>query len=236
MLENYLLVTNLTPEKVLNASSTSCGQTASYCVSAPGTEIYSASGAFTPDEEMTREEFEGFGSTGPEVAPRYKNETGTSMSAPLVSGAAAVLMQRFPYMTAGQISSVLKTTATDLGVPGIDKTFGWGEINLQDAINGPRMFITQADIPEELYVEGSYTEEQFVANIAGIGSVVEAGTSVERLCNSDECDYDEWSNDISGHGGLTKLGRGTLTLSGANTYLGDTYVNEGALAVNGSVT
>ena len=36
-------------------------------------------------------------------------------------------------------------------------------------------------------------------------------------------------------GGLTKLGAGTLTLSGANSYLGTTTVSAGALAVNGSI-
>ena len=40
---------------------------------------------------------------------------------------------------------------------------------------------------------------------------------------------------ISGTGGLTKQGSGTLTLTGANTYTGGTTVNAGTLAVNGSL-
>jgi autotransporter-associated beta strand protein len=37
-------------------------------------------------------------------------------------------------------------------------------------------------------------------------------------------------------GGLTKIGSGTLTLSGASTYGGETHVNGGKLIVNGSIT
>ena len=37
-------------------------------------------------------------------------------------------------------------------------------------------------------------------------------------------------------GSLVKIGGGTLTLSGANTYTGATTVNEGTLSVNGSIT
>ncbi|MHC5908924.1 phosphatase PAP2 family protein [Streptomyces sp. S6] len=40
---------------------------------------------------------------------------------------------------------------------------------------------------------------------------------------------DAWRNDIDGHGGLTKKGSGTLTLTGHNTYHGGTVVKEGKL-------
>ena len=39
--------------------------------------------------------------------------------------------------------------------------------------------------------------------------------------------------DGGGNGGLIKLGVGTLTLAGNNTYTGPTIVQDGALAVNG---
>ncbi|MGS1010052.1 autotransporter-associated beta strand repeat-containing protein [Achromobacter anxifer] len=41
---------------------------------------------------------------------------------------------------------------------------------------------------------------------------------------------------ITGTGGLTKSGLATLTLAGANTYVGNTQVNAGALLVDGSVS
>lgn len=41
-------------------------------------------------------------------------------------------------------------------------------------------------------------------------------------------------NVISGTGSLTKMGAGTLTLTGANGYMGDTIVNAGGLTLSGS--
>ncbi|HGM5256834.1 TPA: autotransporter outer membrane beta-barrel domain-containing protein [Serratia marcescens] len=227
-LNNFIITANLTQKDVLAISSTRCGETASYCLSAPGTDIYSTS--------AQTDYVHYFQTLEKDILPSYESLTGTSMAAPMVSGAAAVLMQRFPYMTASQIASVLFTTATDLGEKGIDDVYGWGKLNLGRAIDGPGMFVTAADIPSELYVEGSYAKTQFVADIPGIGEIVEPGTSNQRVCDSSECGTDLWSNNISGHGGLTKEGAGTLELTGTNTYAGPTLVNQGRLAVNGSVT
>ena len=60
----------------------------------------------------------------------YKFLSGTSMAAAFVSGAAALLFAAQPSITAAQVRDVLQRTATDIGTPGRDTTFGYGLINL----------------------------------------------------------------------------------------------------------
>ncbi|WP_223569603.1 autotransporter serine protease [Pseudomonas sp. BF-R-26] len=204
----------------ISTFSSRCGYTASFCVSAPGSRIYSSIISGTNADDLT---------TG------YANYNGTSMAAPHVAGSVAVLMERFPYMTGAQVASVLRTTATDLGAAGVDSLYGWGMINLRKGIDGPAMFVTEQDIPEEFRIEGAYGSSQFVADLPGIGAIIDAGKPTERVCNDVHCGLDVWRNDISGHGGLTKQGVGTLVLTGANTYAGPTLVNQGRLAINGSL-
>jgi flagellin-like hook-associated protein FlgL len=59
--------------------------------------------------------------------------SGTSMAAPLVAGAAAVLESLFPNLTGKEITNLLSSTARDMGQVGADKTWGQGIIDLARA-------------------------------------------------------------------------------------------------------
>ena len=59
--------------------------------------------------------------------------SGTSFSAPQVSGAAALLAQAFPNLTGRQIADILLTTAFDAGAAGTDVVFGRGILDIARA-------------------------------------------------------------------------------------------------------
>ncbi len=189
-------------------------------MSAPGTRVYSAVIGGTSADDLT---------------VGYANKSGTSMAAPHVAGSVAVLMERFPYMTGAQVASVLRTTATDMGAPGVDALYGWGMINLGKAIDGPSMLVTEQDIPEEFRIEGALRLRSVRGGPAGHWRDHRCRQIHGARCSGIQCGLDVWRNDIAGHGGLTKEGIGTLVLTGANTYRGPTLVNQGRLAVNGSL-
>lgn len=63
----------------------------------------------------------------------YESFYGTSASAPHVAGAAALLSSANPSMSPQDLKRVLKSTATELGVKGVDNTYGSGRINVLEA-------------------------------------------------------------------------------------------------------
>lgn len=59
----------------------------------------------------------------------YVSKSGTSMATPIVSGAAALCLQKFPAMTNEECKLKLQYTATDLGAPWNQQ--GWGMVNVR---------------------------------------------------------------------------------------------------------
>ncbi len=73
--------------------------------------------------------------------------------------------------------------------------------------------------------------DQTIGTLAGAGAItLGAGTLTVGSNNTPTT----FSGTISGTGGLTKTGTGTLALSGTNTYSGATTVSAGTLYINGS--
>ncbi len=55
--------------------------------------------------------------------------TGTSQASPFVAGVAALALSADPTLTAAALNARLRSTADDLGAPGVDVAFGAGRVN-----------------------------------------------------------------------------------------------------------
>ena len=65
---------------------------------------------------------------------KYQMTSGTSFSAALVSGIAALLLERNPALKPNDVRTILTGTARDLGVPGRDDLFGAGQADAFAAV------------------------------------------------------------------------------------------------------
>jgi len=108
------------------------------------------------------------------------------------------------------------------------------------AVNGGTLILGSANAlaGSTLNTAGSGTVTYFagtnnIGGISGNGSISNSGNLLSIGGNSQDTAY---SGYMSGNGGLTKVGAGVLTLSGANAYTGATNVTSGTLLVNGNQT
>lgn len=145
---------------------------------------------------------------------------GSSFAAPKVTRAAALVYDKFDWMTANQIRQTLFTTTdkTELtqnpatmsedNLRNVtmfpDSTYGWGMLNEKRALKGPGAFM----------------------NVTKYGdtSIFKANLPAGKVSYFD--------NDIYGNGGLEKLGAGTLHLTGNNSFSGGSTVTAGTLEIH----
>ncbi|MDR1102047.1 MAG: S8 family serine peptidase, partial [Clostridiales bacterium] len=97
----------------------------------------------------------GYGILSAHLSGLTATMNGTSMAAPHVSGAVAMLRIRHPEATAAQIEEFVRLYTDDLGTAGWDKYFGYGILNLQKALDESGDFIdggsTEPEIPVPTY-------------------------------------------------------------------------------------
>jgi len=65
----------------------------------------------------------------------YVYQIGTSFAAPHIAGAMALLRGAYPDMTVGELETVLRVSAVDMGISGPDDDFGYGILDVAGAIN-----------------------------------------------------------------------------------------------------
>ena len=110
----WIIVAGLDENDTLGADTLECGEGKMWCISAYD---------------------RGFPTTGhTSDSATVMTSGGTSIAAPQVSGALAVLKSAAPEIPITMIRQILLTTATDLGDEGIDEVFGWGLVNISAGI------------------------------------------------------------------------------------------------------
>lgn len=65
----------------------------------------------------------------------YGDAEGTSLTAPRVAGAAALVRHKFPNLDGAALKQVLLQTADDLGQSGVDSVYGHGKLNILNALS-----------------------------------------------------------------------------------------------------
>ncbi|MEO7245396.1 MAG: S8 family serine peptidase, partial [Rubrivivax sp.] len=75
----------------------------------------------------------------------YASVYGTSFSAPIAAGVAALVMAANPSLSAPQVENILFTTAVDLGAAGRDIYFGYGRVNAAAAVSAALKIVSTAD-------------------------------------------------------------------------------------------
>lgn len=99
----------------------------------------------------------------------YVALSGTSMAAGFVAGAAALLFAAEPRISNVQVRDILLRTATDIGDPGRDQTFGVGFLNLVAALAELQRMFPPINTPQITAV--GHVGETLVANLENISEL-----------------------------------------------------------------
>ncbi len=150
--------------------SNRCGIAYSFCLAAPGTDIR---GPF-PDIDDTGDVF-------------YADRSGTSLAAPLVTGAVALLTQRYrDQLGASEIVARLLETANDTGIYADLDIYGQGLLDL-DAATRPR---GQTRLLTSGALAGPATAEELssLASSPAFGDALERGLANHEIAAFDALD------------------------------------------------
>lgn len=104
----------------------------------------------------------------------YCYKIGTSMAAPHVAALAALVWSVNPNLTADQVHTIMRQTAVDLGTAGRDDTFGYGRIDVYQALRQAQgtlgysaQFVSQSFPSSQMYTGQPFTATVTVKNTGG---------------------------------------------------------------------
>jgi subtilase family serine protease len=137
----------------------------------------------------------------------YATLSGTSMAAPHITGAVAVLRSINPALTVDQLESILTSGAKDLGIPGLDNNYGAGRLNLslsaQIALLGPDFPVIKVLATDPVATEAGPTSGAFTISRTGnTDDELEVGYSITGTATAGT-DYDPIGESVVIQAGST---------------------------------
>jgi serine protease AprX len=108
----------------------------------------------------------------------YQYASGTSLAAPLIAGAACLLIEARPELTPAQVRQALKATATRADHP--DNNYGWGIADLTKALKWPVTFtadVVQGAAPLQV----SFTTESWLPAVGQTWDFGDGTTSIDAV-------------------------------------------------------
>jgi Subtilase family len=149
----------------------------------------------------------------------YADPTGTSVAAPHVAGALALLLQAFPGMSADRQAAALENSAADLGAAGADNSYGHGRL---DALAAYQWLATTPDFTSSISPSSADTAAggavSYTVSVSPVnGFTGDVSLTLSGLSESQA----SWSISppvISGGSGSAQLTVSTATSIAAGTY------------------
>ena len=201
--------------KTIAPYSQACGAAASWCLTAPGGDQSVDAGIYATLPGST-----------------YGYQQGTSMAAPMISGAIAVLQQAYPGYAARDLAHVLFSTAENIGGRlANNATYGYGLIRLDRAVAGPTTLAAGTTI-----TVGNQQMTYWSQPLTTAGGFTKTGAGALMIAGRTTAAGDAAVNDGAlGVGGtLTLQGTSRLTVAQGATLAGIGTIN-GAVTVAGTL-
>lgn len=173
------------------------------------------------------------------LEPDNPNEIGSSYAAPRVTAAAAMVAEKFPWMTVDQIRQTLFTTAMKpelKATPKMRKLYkkiDEGKITAEEAREFAILTRNKNLVPDNKYGWGILSSLYQLGPGAFTNIHSDRTKSPDFIANIPKGTKSYFENDIHGNGGLIKRGEGELVLTGNNTYKGKSVVEVGKLDIYG---